>query len=102
MQMICKSNYVNNKKNCTVMSTIQAEIWNINVVLREYGKGQIMRDRILTGYQLMEQHSAPITDAAFSPDGTALATAARDGFVKFFQVNNIFYGSERRKIKSGD
>ncbi|XP_069976332.1 enhancer of mRNA-decapping protein 4, partial [Penaeus vannamei] len=64
----------------------RAEIWNINVVLREYGKGQIMRDRILTGYQLMEQHSAPITDAAFSPDGTALATAARDGFVKFFQV----------------
>ncbi|XP_042891088.1 enhancer of mRNA-decapping protein 4-like [Penaeus japonicus] len=64
----------------------RAEIWNINIVLHEYGKGQIMRDRILTGYQLMEQHSAPITDAAFSPDGTALATAARDGYVKFFQV----------------
>lgn len=84
--------------NCVLISTIQAEIWNINVVLREYGKGQIMRDRILPGYQLMEQHSEPITDAAFSPDGTALATAARDGFVKFFQVNNVFLCTKRWEV----
>nr|XP_045613217.1 enhancer of mRNA-decapping protein 4-like isoform X2 [Procambarus clarkii] len=63
-----------------------AEIWNVNVVLHAYGGGQLRRDQVLVGYQLMEQHSAPITDAAFSPDGTALATAALDGFVKFFQV----------------
>ncbi|XP_071512823.1 enhancer of mRNA-decapping protein 4-like isoform X2 [Panulirus ornatus] len=63
-----------------------AEIWNVNVVLREYGGGQLRRDQITIGYQQMEQHSSPITDAAFSPDGTALATAALDGYVKFFQV----------------
>lgn len=37
----------------------------------------------------MEQHSSPITDAAFSPDGTALATAALDGYVKFFQASFV-------------
>ncbi|XP_042204509.1 enhancer of mRNA-decapping protein 4-like isoform X2 [Homarus americanus] len=63
-----------------------AEIWNVGVVLQEYGGGQLRRDQVVAGYQLMEQHSAPITDAAFSPDGTALATAALDGYVKFFQV----------------
>nr|XP_053645484.1 enhancer of mRNA-decapping protein 4-like [Cherax quadricarinatus] len=63
-----------------------AEIWNVNVVLQEYSGGQLQRDQVVHGYQQMEQHSAPITDAAFSPDGTALATAALDGFVKFFQV----------------
>lgn len=56
------------------------------MVLREHGGGQLRRDQVASGYQLMEQHSAPITDAAFSPDGTALATAALDGYVKFFQV----------------
>lgn len=65
---------------------IQAEIWNIGMVVRDCGCGLVQREQVSTGYQLMEQHSAPITDAAFSPDGTALATAALDGYVKFFQV----------------
>lgn len=68
----------------------QAEIWNISVVLREHGGGPLRREQVASGYQLMEQHSAPITDAAFSPDGTALATAALDGYVKFFQVRHYF------------
>lgn len=32
-------------------------------------------------------HAAPLTAAAFSPDGTALATAAKDGYVMFAQVH---------------
>ncbi|KAG7156091.1 Enhancer of mRNA-decapping protein 4-like 1, partial [Homarus americanus] len=65
-----------------------AEIWNVGVVLQEYGGGQLRRDQVVAGYQLMEQHSAPITDAAFSPDGTALATAALDGY---FCIYNVMY-----------
>ena len=50
-------------------------------------KGQIVEvEDIETGYQMVQQHTAAITDAAFSPDGTALATAALDGIVMFFQV----------------
>jgi WD40 repeat protein len=29
----------------------------------------------------------PVVDAVFSPDGSALATASLDGYVKFFEVN---------------
>ncbi|KAJ8303214.1 hypothetical protein KUTeg_019610 [Tegillarca granosa] len=36
---------------------------------------------------VLTQNETPIMDAAFSPDGTALATASLDGEVKFFQVN---------------
>lgn len=35
------------------------------------------------------EHSAPLVDAAFSPDGTALATASADGYVMFFQVSVV-------------
>ncbi|XP_064104539.1 enhancer of mRNA-decapping protein 4-like isoform X2 [Macrobrachium nipponense] len=63
-----------------------AEVWKINVILREHESVHISREDVTSGYQLIEQHSSPITAAAFSPDGTALATAALDGFVKFFQV----------------
>lgn len=31
-------------------------------------------------------HAAPVLAAAFSPDGTALATASQDGYVMFTQV----------------
>uniref|UniRef100_A0A2H1VPN5 SFRICE_027362 n=1 Tax=Spodoptera frugiperda TaxID=7108 RepID=A0A2H1VPN5_SPOFR len=33
------------------------------------------------------EHVAAILDAAFSPDGSALATASADGYVMFFQIN---------------
>ncbi len=35
---------------------------------------------------IIDTHSGPVTDASFAPDGTALATASKDGTVKFFQV----------------
>lgn len=38
------------------------------------------------GYLEINEHSQPIMDAAFSPDGTAVATASQDGYVKFFQI----------------
>lgn len=40
------------------------------------------------GMLALNHHDMDIVDAAFSPDGTALATASLDGYVKFFQVSN--------------
>ncbi|KAL7631892.1 UNVERIFIED_CONTAM: hypothetical protein RMT77_017803 [Armadillidium vulgare] len=66
-----------------------AEIWHVATIVNTHGTGLIDRCDIQegSGHQVMEKHSAPISDAAFSPDGTALATASLDGYVKFFQVN---------------
>lgn len=40
---------------------------------------------------IIDTHSGPVTDASFAPDGTALATASKDGTVKFFQVLKLIY-----------
>ena len=72
--------------SCPFFHDFQAEVWKLNVILRDHEGVHISRKEVNSGYQLIEQHSAPITSAAFSPDGTALATAALDGVVKFFQV----------------
>ncbi|XP_022340302.2 enhancer of mRNA-decapping protein 4-like isoform X1 [Crassostrea virginica] len=65
----------------------KSEIWNIDMVTREHGSGPLSVDDVENGLIRIDSHTKAVMDAAFSPDGTALATASLDGEVKFFQVN---------------
>lgn len=73
-------------KLLAVTNREEAEVWNVGTVVRKYGCGVTTPDKIGCGFQMMLEHTMPITDLAFSPDGTALATASSDGEVGFFQV----------------
>lgn len=64
----------------------KAEMWNVGMVTAKHGVGPLHPETVGDGYLEIKEHTAPIIDAAFSPDGTALATASLDGDVKFFQV----------------
>lgn len=64
----------------------KAELWNVGTVTNRYGVGPLRPDDVEEGYLAVQEHTDAIVDAAFSPDGTALATASKDGDVKFFQV----------------
>lgn len=64
----------------------KAEMWNVGMVTAKHGVGPLKPEIVEEGYLEIKEHTAPIIDAAFSPDGTALATASLDGDVKFFQV----------------
>ena len=70
----------------------EAQMWNVDMVVNEYGSGQHTSTDISIGKLVISDHSDAISDATFSPDGTALATASLDGQVKFFQV--YMHGSE--------
>jgi len=66
-----------------------ADMWNVDTVLAKHGgalNGPFEADQITEGQLRITDHTEPISDASFSPDGTALATASLDGQVKFFQV----------------
>lgn len=65
----------------------KSEIWNVDMVTREHGSGPLSVDDVEFGLIRIDSHTKAVMDAAFSPDGTALATASLDGEVKFFQVN---------------
>ncbi|XP_064611108.1 enhancer of mRNA-decapping protein 4-like [Liolophura sinensis] len=64
----------------------KAEIWSVDIVGRDMGIGPIDPETVQSGKIFVNSHTQPIMDAAFSPDGSALATASLDGEVKFFQV----------------
>lgn len=70
----------------------EAQMWNVDLVVNEYGKGDHQSTDISVGKLVISDHTDAITDGTFSPDGTALATASLDGQVKFFQV--YMHGSE--------
>ncbi|KAK7869897.1 hypothetical protein R5R35_013695 [Gryllus longicercus] len=64
----------------------KAELWNVSVVVARHGNGPLEPEIVEEGFLEVNEHSQPIVDAAFSPDGVALATASLDGDIKFFQV----------------
>ncbi|XP_013147075.1 PREDICTED: enhancer of mRNA-decapping protein 4 isoform X2 [Papilio polytes] len=68
-----------------------ARMWNMKSVCvgERGGEGRSASARAALeggGARAAGEHGAPVLAAAFSPDGTALATAAADGYVMFFQV----------------
>lgn len=64
----------------------KVELWNVKMVLDHHRSGPITPGLVEIGYLEIMEHSKPIVDAAFAPDGTAVATASLDGDIKFFQV----------------
>uniref|UniRef100_A0A1B6MJB4 Uncharacterized protein n=1 Tax=Graphocephala atropunctata TaxID=36148 RepID=A0A1B6MJB4_9HEMI len=62
------------------------ELWNIKMVTERHGAGPVKPNSVKMGYLEINEYEKPIVDAAFSPDGTAIATASLDGEIKFFQV----------------
>ncbi|GJQ69671.1 putative enhancer of mRNA-decapping protein, partial [Trypoxylus dichotomus] len=64
----------------------RAEVWDVSIVNAKYGNAPIQPREEHNGFVEISGHTMDIIDASFSPDGTAIATASLDGYVKFFQV----------------
>ena len=64
----------------------RAEVWNLDLCVEAHGSGPLAPEDVTQGFLLIPATGGAVIDAAFSPDGTALATATEDGEVKFFQI----------------
>lgn len=65
------------------------EVWDVSIVNSRYGTTPLQPHPGYEGFVEITEHILDVVDASLSPDGTALATASLDGFVKFFQVKFI-------------
>ncbi|CAB3373323.1 Hypothetical predicted protein [Cloeon dipterum] len=64
----------------------KAEMWCVPMVTAKYSAGPLKPENVTDGVLRVPDFEHTITDAAFSPDGTAIAIATAGGLVSFFQV----------------
>ncbi|XP_063801327.1 enhancer of mRNA-decapping protein 4 isoform X2 [Pseudophryne corroboree] len=63
-----------------------AEVWDLEIVRANHNSWPTEVFDIKEGFIVVKGHSGHLSEGALSPDGTVLATASHDGYVKFWQI----------------
>uniref|UniRef100_A0A4W3K5R4 Enhancer of mRNA-decapping protein 4 n=1 Tax=Callorhinchus milii TaxID=7868 RepID=A0A4W3K5R4_CALMI len=69
-----------------VLHEDRAEVWDLDIIRNSSSVWPIEATDIKEGFIIVKGHTARISEGALSPDGTVLATASHDGYVKFWQI----------------
>uniref|UniRef100_A0A663MS00 Enhancer of mRNA-decapping protein 4 n=1 Tax=Athene cunicularia TaxID=194338 RepID=A0A663MS00_ATHCN len=64
----------------------RAEVWDLDIIRTNNSSWPVEVPNIKEGFIVVKGHSTCLSEGALSPDGTVLATASHDGFVKFWQI----------------
>ncbi|XP_064436410.1 enhancer of mRNA-decapping protein 4 isoform X3 [Mirounga angustirostris] len=64
----------------------RAEVWDLDMLRANHSTWPVRVSQIKQGFIVVKGHSTCLSEGALSPDGTVLATASHDGFVKFWQI----------------
>ncbi|XP_075621319.1 enhancer of mRNA-decapping protein 4 isoform X2 [Balearica regulorum gibbericeps] len=64
----------------------RAEVWDLDIIRTNNNSWPVEVPSIKEGFIVVKGHSTCLSEGALSPDGTVLATASHDGFVKFWQI----------------
>ncbi|XP_056638330.1 enhancer of mRNA-decapping protein 4 isoform X1 [Diorhabda sublineata] len=83
------------EKMFVVLNSTKVDIFNVAMLTEKYGKGSSLDlNDSYEGY-IEIKYQTEVVDAAFSSDGTAIAIASADGYVKFFQL--YMFDAEKQK-----
>ncbi|BFZ12945.1 hypothetical protein BsWGS_15983 [Bradybaena similaris] len=76
-------------KMLVLLHGAQAEVWNVDVVYKFYENYVVTSKTVSSGVMCIEPYEPmmSVVNAAFSPDGSAVAIAYVSGIVKFFLVD---------------
>ncbi|XP_016125689.1 enhancer of mRNA-decapping protein 4-like [Sinocyclocheilus grahami] len=64
----------------------RAEVWDLDILRSNNSSWPVDATDLKEGFITIRGHTARISEGALSPDGTVLATASHDGYVKFWQI----------------
>ncbi|XP_074488218.1 enhancer of mRNA-decapping protein 4 isoform X2 [Sebastes fasciatus] len=63
-----------------------AEVWDLEVLRANHSSWPIDATDLKEGLITIKGHTQRVSEGALSPDGTVLATASHDGYIKFWQI----------------
>ncbi|KAK7891956.1 hypothetical protein WMY93_023919 [Mugilogobius chulae] len=64
----------------------RAEVWDLEVLRANHSTWPIDASDVSEGLITVKGHTQRVSEGALSPDGTVLATASYDGYIKFWQI----------------
>uniref|UniRef100_A0A3B3UGU5 Enhancer of mRNA-decapping protein 4 n=1 Tax=Poecilia latipinna TaxID=48699 RepID=A0A3B3UGU5_9TELE len=64
----------------------RAEVWDLEVLRANNSSWPVDASEIKDGLIIVKGHTQRVSEGALSPDGTVLATASHDGYIKFWQI----------------
>ncbi|XP_066541280.1 enhancer of mRNA-decapping protein 4 [Hoplias malabaricus] len=86
---IPEDNDENPDDSCQTLALLhedRAEVWDLEILRSCYSTWPVDATEIKEGFITIKGHTARISEGALSPDGSVLATASHDGYVKFWQI----------------
>ncbi|XP_060932302.1 enhancer of mRNA-decapping protein 4 isoform X2 [Limanda limanda] len=64
----------------------RAEVWDLEVLRANHSSWPVDAKVVKEGLITVKGHTQRVSEGALSPDGTVLATASHDGYIKFWQI----------------
>ncbi|XP_040893403.1 enhancer of mRNA-decapping protein 4 isoform X2 [Toxotes jaculatrix] len=64
----------------------RAEVWDLEVLRANNSSWPVSATDLKEGLITVKGHTQRVSEGALSPDGTVLATASHDGYIKFWQI----------------
>ncbi|KAM4734818.1 enhancer of mRNA-decapping protein 4 isoform 1-T1 [Anableps anableps] len=64
----------------------RAEVWDLEVLRANNSSWPVDATELKEGLITVKGHTQRVSEGALSPDGTVLATASHDGYIKFWQI----------------
>ncbi|KAJ8417904.1 hypothetical protein AAFF_G00227470 [Aldrovandia affinis] len=86
---IPEENEENPEDACQTLALLhedRAEVWDLDILRANNSSWPVDAADLKDGFITVRGHGARISEGALSPDGTVLATASHDGYIKFWQI----------------